>query len=61
MSSSNLGSCRTARLGGKISKAKREGDRSSPKVIVATLDREIKKKTENQKLIIRGKKKLEIL
>ena len=30
-------------------------------VIVATLDREIKKKTKNPKLIIRGKKSLEIL
>ena len=29
-------------------------------VIVATLDREIKKKLKNSKLIIRGKKKLEI-
>ena len=30
-------------------------------VVVATLDREIKKKTQNNKLIIRGKKKLEVL
>ncbi len=30
-------------------------------VVVATLDREIKKKIKNQKLIIRGKKKLEII
>lgn len=31
------------------------------KIIVATLDREIKKKLMNPKLIIRGKKKLEII
>ena len=31
------------------------------KLIIATLDKEIKKKTDNPKLIIRGKKKLEIL
>lgn len=31
------------------------------KIIIATLDKEIKKKTKNQKLIIRAKKKLEIL
>ena len=30
-------------------------------ILVATLDREIKSKTSNKKLIIRGKKKLEIL
>ncbi len=30
-------------------------------VVVATLDREIKKKTQNNKLVIRGKKKLEVL
>lgn len=30
-------------------------------IIVATLDREIKSKTKNQKLVIRGKKKLEIV
>ena len=30
------------------------------KVIIATLDKEIKDKAENQKLVIRGKKKLEI-
>ena len=30
-------------------------------IIVATLDREIKKKTKNRKLIIRGKKKLEFI
>ncbi|MGD9276598.1 MAG: PIN domain-containing protein [Candidatus Pacearchaeota archaeon] len=35
--------------------------RENPKVIVATLDREIKNKLKNYKLIIRGKKKLEIL
>lgn len=30
-------------------------------VVVATLDREIKKKVKNSKLVIRGKKKLEII
>ena len=33
----------------------------NPKVIIATLDKEIKNKTKNQKLIIRGKKKLEVI
>ena len=31
------------------------------KIVVATLDKEIKKKTKNQKLVIRAKKRLEIL
>lgn len=35
--------------------------KENPKVIVATLDKEIKNKTKNQKLIIRGKKNLEIV
>ena len=35
--------------------------KENPKSIVATLDREIKNKTKNQKLIIRGKKKLEVI
>ena len=35
--------------------------KENPNVIVATLDKEIKNKTKNQKLIIRGKKKLEIV
>ena len=35
--------------------------KENPKTIIATLDREIKNKTKNQKLIIRGKKKLEII
>ena len=35
--------------------------KKNPKLIIATLDREIKKKIKNQKLIIRAKKKLEIL
>ena len=30
-------------------------------IIVATLDRELKKKIKNRKLVIRGKKKLEIV
>lgn len=33
----------------------------NPQAIVATLDAEIKKKTKNRKLVIRGKKKLEIV
>ncbi len=32
-----------------------------PELIIATLDREIKNKTHNQKMIIRGKMKLEII
>ena len=35
--------------------------RKNPKIIVATLDRELKNKIKNNKLIIRGKKKLEII
>ncbi len=35
--------------------------RKNPNVIIATLDREIKNKIKNPKLIIRGKKKLEII
>ena len=35
--------------------------KENPKTIIATLDKEIKQKTKNQKLIIRGKKKLEIV
>lgn len=31
-----------------------------PRLIIATLDKDIKKKTANSKLVIRGKKKLEI-
>ncbi len=30
-------------------------------IVIATLDREIKNKTQNQKLVIRGKKRLEII
>lgn len=33
----------------------------NPKIIVATLDRDIKKKVSNNKLVIRNKKKLEII
>jgi len=33
-----------------------EYSRKNPEVIVATLDREIKNKTQNKKLVIRGKK-----
>lgn len=36
-------------------------EKKNPEIIVATLDREIKKKIKNQKLVIRGKKKLEVL
>jgi len=35
--------------------------KENPKTIIATLDKEIKNKTRNQKLVIRGKKKLEII
>ena len=35
--------------------------RKNPEIIVATLDTGIKRKIKNQKLIIRGKKKLEIV
>lgn len=35
--------------------------KESPDIIVSTLDREIKTKIKNPKLIIRGKKKLEIV
>ena len=35
--------------------------RENPKIIVATLDRELKNKIKNNKLIIRGKKKLEVI
>jgi hypothetical protein len=35
--------------------------KENKEVIVATLDREIKKKTPNSKLVIRGKKNLKIL
>lgn len=31
-----------------------------PRLIIATLDREIKNKTTNSKLVVRGKKKLEV-
>ena len=34
--------------------------KQNPQIIVATLDREIKKSVQNPKLIIRGKKKLEV-
>ena len=30
-------------------------------IIIATLDRELKKKTKNQKMVIRGKKRLEVI
>ncbi len=35
--------------------------RKNPKAIVATLDRELQKKIKNKKMIIRGRKKLEII
>ena len=35
--------------------------KKNPSVIIATLDKEIQDKTKNKKLIIRGKKKLEII
>jgi len=34
--------------------------RKNPEMVIATLDREMKKKLKNNKLIIRGRKKLEI-
>ncbi len=33
----------------------------NPKIVIATLDREIKKTVKNQKLVVRGNKELEIL
>jgi len=35
--------------------------KQNPKTIIATLDREIKKSILNRKLVIRGKKKLEVV
>jgi len=35
--------------------------KENPKIIVATLDRELKKKLKNSKLVIREKKRLEII
>jgi len=35
--------------------------KENPEVIIATLDRELKNKIKNPKLIIRGKKKLEVI
>jgi hypothetical protein len=35
--------------------------RENPDVILATLDKELKKKVKNNKLVIRGKKSLEII
>jgi rRNA-processing protein FCF1 len=35
--------------------------RENPGIIIATLDRDIQKKTRNRKMIIKGKKKLEII
>ena len=35
--------------------------KENPSIIVATLDKELKKKIKNPKMIIRGKKKLEIV
>lgn len=35
--------------------------KQNPDIMIATLDREIKKKTKNRKLVIRNKKKLEII
>lgn len=34
---------------------------NNPKIAVATLDRELKKKLKNQKMVIKGKKRLEIV
>ena len=35
--------------------------KKNPEAIIATLDREIKKKIQNPKIVIRNKKKLEII
>jgi len=35
--------------------------KANPEIIVASLDREIKRRTQNPKMVIRGKKKLEII
>ena len=35
--------------------------KKNPKIIIATLDRGIKRKIRNQKLVVRGKKKLEVV
>ena len=35
--------------------------KENPETIIATLDRELKKKVHNPKLVIRGKKRLEII
>jgi len=35
--------------------------KENPEIAVATLDREIKRKIKNQKIVIMGKKKLEII
>ena len=35
--------------------------KKNPEIFVATLDRELQKKLKNRKIIIRGKKKLEII
>ena len=35
--------------------------KKNPEIIVATLDAEIKRKTKNQKLVIRGKRELEVV
>ena len=35
--------------------------KKNPEIFVATLDRELQKKLKNKKIIIRGKKKLEII
>jgi rRNA-processing protein FCF1 len=35
--------------------------KANPPVILATLDEEIKKRTKNPKLVVRGRKKLEVL
>ena len=48
-------------IGSYVDKGLIKYAKKHPVVIIATLDREIKKKTKNPKLIIRGKKKLEIV
>ena len=58
----NLGSFRRINLFGKnVDKSIIKFAEENGEVLIATLDKEIKKKVKNSKLIIRGKKKLEII
>jgi len=46
---------------GRVDKRLIEYATSHPYVLIATLDKEIKEKIKNHKIVIRGKKKLEIV